>query len=310
MSYMLEPHIYYVDTDNRLSGSHSCFEYEIHVPQYANRCVIGQINIPKTFYLVQSGQNTLTLTEDQATHEITIPPANYNVRNFLSEIQTRLNSAGSYTYSITFPSGNEPSTGKYTITVSNNTTQPKITFPEKSTLFRQLGFDRASTNSFASNQLVSKNVVDFQLSNVVYIKSNLVRTSTGQKQSDSVLQEIYTNDSPDFSRIAYKNEELELNAKPVSHHGSVFKFTLTDLDDNVLDTNGHQINFSLIIYKRNDSSELRKRIDLLTIENLRQAVGGRRNVVPSRLGETQLPNKQGLLEAPLETSQPDQSNDG
>ena len=85
-------------------------------------------------------------------------------------------------------------------------------------------------------------------------------------QKKSVLQEIYTSASPDFSTIRFSHNCIELNAKELIYKDNNFKFIITDEDDNLLELNGQDVIFSICCCKQNSEMELMKQ-DIL-IKNI------------------------------------------
>src|SRR5690349_7428360 len=122
----------YIDSNKRISGTHSNFEYDLSVAsfqEYTHVCV-AQANIPKTYYLIELGENTFTLREDVHDIQISIPAANYTRSNLKTVLEGLLNDSSvlGISYTVTTPAVTEGDTGKYTFTCSNNTVQPSFIF--------------------------------------------------------------------------------------------------------------------------------------------------------------------------------------
>ena len=243
--------VYYIDTDRREQGHSGDFTYKIKIPQQCDSVSVLQASIPKSYYLVQSNNNTFSLIEDQNEYLITIPEGNYSMRVFLNVLTNLLNTVGSYTYTISYPDSTQPDTGKFTYSVSNNTTQPIFQFDAHTTIVRQMGFENGGTYHFSSNKLISSNILNFQKSNIVYILSDICISHGAQQQTQSVLQELFCGDTFDYSRIQYLNNDVILNSKKISNvHQDSFTFTLVDEDLNVLNLNGQEVAISLVCFKR------------------------------------------------------------
>ena len=179
-----------VDSDQREEGTHQDFVYSVPFYNEYDTVAVLSATIPKTWYLVDSPRNTFTLTEGGFSVTITVPVGNYSATSFKYVVQNLLNthSPQNYTYAISFTdpaSTTQSANGLYTFTVSNNIAQPIITFPDTSTLYKQFGFNYNSANQFAGDQIQSINVIDFQLTNAIFIKSDIF------SGKDSVLQEIF-----------------------------------------------------------------------------------------------------------------------
>lgn len=87
---------------------------------------ILEVQIPFTWYVFNSFNNTFTLTEAiGAPATVTIPIGNYSTTSLTPILQTALNTASpnGYTYTVTFSgaSSSQPNTGKFTFTSSAGT---------------------------------------------------------------------------------------------------------------------------------------------------------------------------------------------
>jgi predicted phosphodiesterase len=140
-------------------------------------------------------------------------------------------------------------TGKFVYTVTGNAgVQPQFIFPTTSTLYRQMGFEEASTNTFVGNTITSDNVLDFDLVSAIYILSDMCEPGPNQQQSSSVLQEIFAQNTVTYARIGFLNPCPEYTAKPIVKDRTVFTFSICDNDSRPLNLNGLQINLSLLVF--------------------------------------------------------------
>ena len=89
MSITSSKKLFYIDSRNRLSGTDSNFTYYLDLGnnKFDNVCLL-QGNFPKSYYLIQDGQNTFTLSEDGDSVEITVPIGNYNRTSIKNKIQS------------------------------------------------------------------------------------------------------------------------------------------------------------------------------------------------------------------------------
>lgn len=210
-----------------------------------------QATIPKSYYLVQEGSNTFTLKHGASTYVITVPIGNYSMRKFKATLTTLLNAASAFVYTVTYPGQSDDSaeTGKFVYTVTGNAgVQPQFIFPTTSTLYRQMGFEEASTNTFVGNTITSDNVLDFDLVSAIYILSDMCEPGPNQQQSSSVLQEIFAQNTVTYARIGFLNPCPEYTAKPIVKDRTVFTFSICDNDSRPLNLNGLQINLSLLVF--------------------------------------------------------------
>jgi hypothetical protein len=253
----------FVDSDYRESGSSGSFRYRLSVPRNAHydSVAVMQASLPKTFYMVRDGANTLTLQEGVSSATITIPAGNYSMASFRTVLQAalRAGSPNGYTYTITQPvTTSAASTAKYTYTVSGNGgVQPSFVFGASSRLYQQMGFEYGSTVSFVADSLTSANVVQFNTINGLMIKSDLVEgNGTDSVHGSAVLQEIYSFNTFDYANIGFQNTNLLYSAKRIkTSQTDIATFTITDTDDNIIDFNGGSLNFSLVFFRRDDYHE-------------------------------------------------------
>ena len=101
MSLIISKRIFYVDSHNRLSGTHSNFNYYLdYKNEDYDHCVVLQATIPKAYYLVQPSKNTFVLDENGNQVVISLPIGNYSRTSFGFQLQYQLNtnSPNGYTY--------------------------------------------------------------------------------------------------------------------------------------------------------------------------------------------------------------------
>lgn len=268
MSLITNKHFIYVDSHRRVSGSHSNFLYNINLPadQDFDRVVVLNAIIPKSYYLVQTNENTFSLTEGVTTVTVTLPVGCYILGAFSTKVASVLNTASpnGWVYTVTFPAvASNTNTGKFTYAVTGNSSQPSFTFGEH--LWEQMGFEKNRTYSFSGSSLVSSNVIKLQVEDRVFINSNIMEGTT----ENSVLQEVNSASSPDFSSIVYQATCPEYYSKKlVASPSSTYNFNITDEDGRELNMNGLNVNFTLLLYKENDI--LVRLRDFLKLSLLRQ----------------------------------------
>lgn len=258
MSYIQNKRIFYIDSHQRVTGSHSDFAYSINLnpTEKYDRCVVLSAVIPKSYYLIAAPYSSFTLTEGTSNVTVTIPDGNYSASSFRIAVTNLLNavSPNHYTYSITYPNtATSANTGLYTYSVTGNSgTQPSFTFSSNDTVNEQFGFD-VGTYTFSGNTLTSINVIKMQSEDTVYIHSDMCTNGT-----DNVLQEIFSN-APDFSSIKYQCVNVEAYSKNITtQNNNVYRFIITDEDGRTLNLNGLNVVFVLCVYKNDDINEMIK----------------------------------------------------
>jgi hypothetical protein len=263
MSQITEGTIYIVDSSQRLSGSNSEFSYQMILPKgnEYNRVLMLQAIIPKSYYLIDAPHNVMTLSENGVNRTVTLTPGNYNAVMWTSFIGALLTSSSSqgYTYTCTIPNSNsDVSTGKFTYRVTGNgLIQPIFIFPEESPINEQFGFDEGSSTSFAGGALTSTNVVKFQNEDALMIHSDISKNNDQSSFSD-VLQEIYASSTPSFTNVIYQNTGLiEAYSKELTtKNNNVFNFKITDEHNNVLNLNGLNCLFTILVYRKDEINQL------------------------------------------------------
>jgi len=238
-SEFLEKDLVYVSSSNRLSGSSNDFTIDLSDqirPIDYDSITLLNFSCPKSYYLINSYNNTFTVLESKTTTTITVPVGNYILSNLTSALTTAL-TACSFTYAVAI----DKRIGKYTFTVSGNLSQPTFTFDDG--LAYVLGFEETSY-TFASNILTSINVVNLQLTNTIELMSDVVR--------NSVLSVVIPAIS-DFSVINYNEPNPSFASKElVRSNIKSGRFYLIDGNTGTpLDLNGLNFNFTFAIYKKN-----------------------------------------------------------
>jgi hypothetical protein len=235
----------YLDSHNKLSGTHNSFSIEIKLKpdKEVDTVVCKRATIKKSNYIVQEPENTFNLKEGLTIVPITVPEGNYSASSFKTTMIALLNTASPnlWTYSISIPTGiSSASTGIYTYTcVGGN---PSFIFTTN--LYEQMGFEPNSTNTFASNTLIAPNVVNFQVKNMLRIHSNVC-----QNENDNILQEIVTTGS-DFQSLKYQCVDIMAECKPFVNKNNIYKFEILDEDGLHVDLSLN-VTITLMFFKKN-----------------------------------------------------------
>lgn len=250
--------------ENVVSGTTSDFIYKFDIDNDANydRCAILSASIPKSYYLIDENNDDFILVENNIQVPINIPHGNYTITAWKQTLTSLLtsNSPNNWVYNVSFPNANQVNKGKLLFTVIGNDSQPQFIFDEQ--LYKQFGFYQG-TYTFNNNQLESINVINLQLINTIYIKSDIVNN-----KHDDVLQVLYSNSS-DFSNITFQATELLANSKPLATKNNFMnKFYLTDNNHQRINLNGLEFNFTIIFFKKNNTLQMIK--DFIKLNLLRE----------------------------------------
>lgn len=239
--------IVYVDSDDRErpTESHSDFTYAINIKQPVNRVALTFASIPKSYYSIKSGSNTFIV---ETNRTITIPPGNYSFSELAGITQTLLNTGGVNTYTVV----GSTITAKYTFTSTGSTS---LVFGSN-VLHKLFGFDANSSNAVGpGTPLTSTYVVNLNQLSALYVVSDLVQSNTAGYQ---VLAVIPAVKDPDYSNITYVNQAPDKFFRlPTNTQKNVFRFTLYDLDDNIIDLNNSgSVNFEILLWFEGKQSVL------------------------------------------------------
>jgi len=234
-------------------------------------CCVKQVGIPKVFPNIPTSYNTFTLIEKGVSRVITLEVGYYNKNTMIAVLPALLNSASAlngnnWIYTMSYRTALEVQNFKYTFSVSGNGGfQPSFSFTQDQ-IYLQLGFD-TGTYPFVTSSLVSDNIINFNPTSKLYIKSDLVSSS-----NDSVLQEILSVDLVGFgSSIFYQNQgNLDLESKViVGNKKDSFNILLVNENNQLVDLQGQDWSFSIIFYVRQDTQELiREDLKIKTLEKM------------------------------------------
>eukprot|EP00732_Lithocolla_globosa_P003929 Lithocolla_globosa_v1_NODE_3368_length_1689_cov_3.545900.p1 type:complete len:269 gc:universal NODE_3368_length_1689_cov_3.545900:1128-322(-) len=250
MNPIITKQLIYIDSVNRISGTHTDFTYKIELPQEEyNKVVVLDCTIPKSYYTVNSRNITMVVEENSIQRTITIPVGNYSRKSFRNVLQTQLNTnpGSGYSYTVSFDSSSlSGDTGKYTYTVVTSNPQPIFIFTTG--LTDVIGFDPNSSYTFSADTLVSQNVINFRPKITLYLRSNMCQSAI----NNNILQNILSTEA-DFDYIRFQNQAVSEYAKDFSKvQSNIYSFTLVDEDNVIVDLNGLNIVLTLLIYKQDN----------------------------------------------------------
>jgi hypothetical protein len=253
----MNSYIEYLDSDYRDSGTSTNFTYTIQPPEKYDRVTVLLASIPKTYFLVQTGQNTLSVVEDGIERTITIPKGNYGNDTFMPTLISLLNT-GPVIYSFTI----DTATTYITLSATGGSFT-SLNFPQSSSLYRQLGFDYATDNEVTANTITSQNIPLYQLTNCVYIKSNICYAQ-GSQLSANILESINSSNQPNMYYIEYQcTVDPLITSKQYDNTQISASFSVTTSDGFTIDTGGLPISLKLLFFTADDSLQVLKSKALL-----------------------------------------------
>lgn len=246
----------YINSKDRLSGTSSDFVARIEVDRSIAFDKISLINatIPRSFYNVTSRNNVFLVEENGQQRSITLPPANYSRKTIRNVVQSLLNtdSEPGYSYTVSIDSSSVGDTGKFTFTVTTSNPQPSFIFSSSSPV-AELGFP-IGTHAFVTGKLVAVNVANLLEKSRVIIRSNIC-----QNQNNNVLQNMLATSGSSFDFINYSNNTPVENYRDfVMDASNIYTFTLYDENLDVLDLNGLNFSFTIMLWRESKILDMLK----------------------------------------------------
>jgi hypothetical protein len=257
---MLASKLVYINSEQRQAGSSSNFSFQMTIPQGVfDRVCVLQASIPQSYYIIENGINTFILRELGVDTTITIPAGNYNVFSMATAVSTLLTTASLnlWIYKMTYPNSfTESNTGKYEFSVTGNgVNQPSLKFTNE--VHEQFGFELNKYYPFVSGGLKSSNVVSFVPETRLFIHSDI---GINYDDGDTILQEIYGNNVMPLSVVSYQlTTDVSAYSKRIrSGLNNIYHFWVTNKNDDQIDLNGQDILITLLLYKRDNFTEVFK----------------------------------------------------
>lgn len=246
----MQKQLFYINSRDRLSGTHSAFTYHFDIDPSIHYEYVSLVSasVPKSFYSVQAGSNTLSLFELAVEYIITIPIGNYSRNSFATTMSSKLTagSGNAWVYTVTFPNINRTvDDGKYIVTCTGASEAPSLVVTH---LDQHLGFDQGTTQNFTSVGgayiLKSANVCNLNPSSTLIVQSNMVAEKIGH------IKALFTSSVNSYDYIIYNNMNImETCKRMVSSKSDVYTIWITDQNNNIIDLNGEGIILVLMIFK-------------------------------------------------------------
>jgi len=202
---------------------------------------LSSAELPYSFYTVNAYNNTFNIIENGVPRLITITKGSYDIFEFRDLIKSLLGS--NFTVSVSV------NTGKMTIINSSLTT---IGLSFISDAFKLLGFSNTTYSATGSVGLTSPNIISLFSITGIYLKCNLsgynIYNTRLNNNLSSILRLIQIEADP-FNMINYISTTdafiTKLNDKNIDQ--LIFRFT--DQEDNLIDFNGIDFEFTLKIFE-------------------------------------------------------------
>lgn len=261
MSLIRSQQTIHINSKFRTSGVDDDFYYNIELNKANNytHVAVLSVSIPKSYYLVPSGENAFIINDGGVMKTVVIPVGNYSVSSFiyvLSDIFQHGPLSLNH-YSVTFPdSRTEAQTGKMKF-IHNSASHNSAFIFGNNHLPEVMGFERGSTNNFILEQkqsyLYSTNICNFQRESTLFLRSNVADNSI-----DDILLELFASGNTDLSNINFENQgNLEEHSKLITNsQNNNYHFYLTDEYGARINLNGINMLITLCFYQKEDVNRL------------------------------------------------------
>jgi hypothetical protein len=253
--------VYHINSRDRVPPSPSASDFYVNFiepisPIYPNQKIaVAQTTIPLSYYQINSTNNVVFVTELKSSvssqFSINIPYGNGNATTLLTEIATQLSTASPN--GLTYVLNLNSTTGK--ITFSFTGTATSVTYNSTYDYFTAddlLGFYDIVDAVVPSGGSYLGGIVNFsgladatvqvRLTNMV--ASSIFTTETGN--TSTILSQVPIGQGYAFDIISYEPQHLEGSdfTSPLQQ----LHFQITDVRSLVIDFNGKNIQFDLVLY--------------------------------------------------------------
>lgn len=292
-----------IDSEDRISGDIESFEVKLEVKPNNTYDSVALVHcgIPKSYYNVDSINNEFTFIENGSSYTIYVPVGEYTKTNLPAIWKAAMdaeslaqNPSSPWTYSIIWNSF----TYKWEFTVTDHASRALV--PATSGLSFSghqthdiLGFtDEATYNYNSSGFLTSDNVVHFQRTNYITIKSNICHNNGNNAPDSQILARIPVKNVEFGQLITFDLIQLNDGTKAVANNRrNLYNFSLYDDHDSLLYLNGRDWFLTLFLYEFNKLAKL----EIAEIERTLR----KREIEREKAIDLIDPNKSSIIEPPV-----------
>lgn len=236
----------YIDSKNRVNTQDLSSEVVVNIQDIYDgidkSLSIEWLQIPNSFYNINSNYNTFTLAVSGVNHTVTISGGNYTSSQFCSALQTQL---GAVATGVSFYPSIDTITGKLGITASSN---EQFSITSNSVNGRWLGMNEGQTILFTGittdTSFTSSNVVDLSGTRYIELQTDIPLDSVNTRdRNKNILARVFVNGNS-FDYTTYTSQSFQfvkLNTNKLNH----CRFKLLDEWGYLLDLNGNEWSMSL-----------------------------------------------------------------
>lgn len=235
------PKFVYVNSGNSL-GSQSQFSTLIQTNGFEyDRIVLMNCTLTKTYYNINSNNNSFIVEVASVNYPVTLAVGNYNRKTFQTALKTALDTCGAgLTWTISYPTTNTVDTGKFTYSTLLGTT---VTFKFTTGINVAMGFNE-NTNYTFTTLITSPNVINLTSESSLFLHCSLIQGE------DDILETLIFNDTPNYSALSYTCNDPFMFAREIKvNHDTTAVLSLSDENGNYIDlNNGTNIVCTLLLF--------------------------------------------------------------
>lgn len=237
----------------------SNFNVKLDIDWYGgiDRISVGDLAVPKSYYIVNSTNNTFEINEGGLPETITIPIGNYTT---VASLCTAINNAiaittatATYTFSAVPNPVGTPNVGKIQVSVTANPVAN--TFLVFNNTFYEIigayGPNEGNAGRTPLNAGIAVTILPYVYNlnayNNMYLLCDMVSGNNSQSTSN-ILCAIYPHETALFNYNASEFDILS-KSKQIAKKSNTMNFKIVDQFKNPVDFNGIAVSFSLYLFK-------------------------------------------------------------
>ncbi len=236
----------HVNSKDRLTGSIGSTDFYVNIGQglYLDRIQLDSVQIPYTYYNVNTSNNTLVVNWNSSNTTLTITPGNYTLAGLQSALNTAVQTINS---NINVSLDNQ--TWRFTFSFSSASPNTGSLILSQSTINRLIGFP-STTNTNSASMLTSTSVALMNDQAFLFIcidgvGDNIISTTNGNKYTFYIPVDVNGGDVLSYQTQLDQNQILKVN-QPIKYLS--LHVRLLDNFGNSLNLNESDWSMTLKIY--------------------------------------------------------------
>ena len=207
------------------------------------------VQIPYTYYNVQTTNNKLVINWNSANHTLTVPAGNYTSSQLLTELNSLISAVNS-NLSVTYDSN----TWTFSFIFSSALPNTGSLILSQSTINQLIGFLSPAVDTAAAGTVTSAIPAQFMDNRFLFIEceqlgDNVLSSTPPNKYSWYIPNIVNGGDMLSYQNNLDHNQEFLIDTGSKYYH---LHFTLQDESGNILNLNGSDWSMVLKLYTKGD----------------------------------------------------------